>query len=70
MSRSELETKIVATLKKALSQPRKKGAVVINTARARYYEAMTAMGFSDKDHAIYRGWQDCLDIAELELEAA
>lgn len=70
MGRSELETKTVATLKKALSQSRKKGSVVINTTRARYYDAMTAMGFSDKDYTIYRGWNDCLDIAELELEAA
>lgn len=69
MSRSELETKIVASLKNALAMPRKQGAVVITTTRARYYKAMTAMGFCDNNHTIYRGWQDCLDMAELELMA-
>lgn len=67
-TRHALEMKMVETLKKVLTQPRKKMAFPLQVAEARYCEAMTRMGFTDGNE-IYRAWHDVLDIAELELEA-
>lgn len=66
MTRHQVETKAVATLRKALAHGRK-GAVVITTTRARFYRQMDQFGLSAM--ASYQAFRDCLDMAELENAA-
>lgn len=68
MSRNQIELKAVATMKKVLALPRKKGAFALEAARSKYFAAMDKMGFDGMQ--AYRGWHDILDIAQLELDAA
>lgn len=69
MTRNELETKTVATLKGLLVMPRKRMALSLTALEARYGKEMEKMGYSDLN-VIYQAWHDVLDIAELELAAA
>lgn len=66
MTRSELDTKTVATLTKLVGT--KKGRSTVAIHRARYYRAMDAMGATDA-MIQYHGFNDCYDMAELELLA-
>lgn len=66
MTRHELDSKMVATLRNIIGT--KKGRKTMDIHRARYEREMAAMGF-DYD-ATYHGYLDCCDMAELELEAA
>lgn len=66
MTRSELDTKTVATLRKLVGT--KNGRKFIATHRASYQHAMAKMGFDME--TTYHGFNDCLDMAELENEAA
>ena len=63
MTRSQIETRTVATLRKALVHG-KRGAVVINTTRARFNREMDKLGFSMNQ--AYQAFRDCYDMAELE----
>lgn len=66
MGRYELDTKTVATLRKLVST--KKGRQTIAIHRANYEAEMSRMGFDMM--TTYHGFNDCLDMAELENEAA
>ncbi|MCJ2030696.1 hypothetical protein MKK50_15070 [Methylobacterium sp. J-043] len=66
MNRHRLETRTVATFRKALPQGRR-AAVVITTARARSFRQMGEWGFSPD--ASYLAFHDCVDMAELENAA-
>jgi hypothetical protein len=66
MTRSELDTKMVATLRKLVAT--KKGRQTIAIHRSTYESEMSKMGFDMM--ATYHGFNDCLDMAELENEAA
>ena len=65
-TRNELDTKTVATLRKLVDT--KNGRKLIATHRAAYQSAMSKMGFDME--TTYYGFNDCLDMAELENEAA
>ena len=69
MTRSELELKMVATLKNLLVMPRKKMGLSLKALEARYSREMGKMGWQNGNE-IYRAWHDCLDVAQLELDAA
>lgn len=69
MTRNELEMKTVASLKSLLVMPRKRMALSLMALEAHYGREMGKMGYED-GNVIYRAWHDCIDIAELELEAA
>ena len=66
-TRSQLDAKTVATVKALLATP--KGIKTLAMVRARYYRAMNALGIADAMTQYY-GFNDCCDIAELELIAA
>lgn len=66
MTRSELDTKMVATLRKLVGS--KKGRQTIAIHRSSYESKMSKMGFDMMTS--YYGFNDCLDMAELENEAA
>lgn len=66
MTRNELDTKTVATLRKLVGT--KNGRKLIATHRTAYQSAMSKMGFDME--TTYHGFNDCLDMAELENEPA
>lgn len=66
MTRHELDTKTVAALRKVIGT--KKGRKVIAIRRAAYDLEMSRMGFDMM--TTYHGFNDCLDMASLENEAA
>jgi len=65
-TRNELDTATVATMRKLVGT--KNGRKTILIHRERYQAAMSAMGFDMI--TTYHGFNDCLDMAELENEAA
>lgn len=67
-TRHALETKTVASLKSLLVMPRKRMALSLTALEAHYGKEMEKLGYSNLNQ-IYRAWHDCIDIAELELEA-
>lgn len=66
MTRNQLDTATVATLTKIMGT--RKGRDTLATHRARYEQAMAVMGFDIM--ASYHGFNDCCDMAVLEMEAA
>ncbi len=66
MSRHQLDTATVATLRKLVGT--KKGRSVSLTVRGRYNQAMDEMGCDMM--TAHHGWSDCWDMAVLENEAA
>ena len=66
MTRNELDTATVATLTKIMGT--RKGRDTLATHRARYEQAMSGMGFDMM--TTYHGFNDCCDMAQLELEVA
>lgn len=67
MTRNQLDTATVATITKLLGT--RKGMKTLAMVRARYYRAMNAMGATDA-MIQYHGFNDCCDMAELEVAAA
>lgn len=66
MGRNELDTKTVATLRKLVGTKRGRQTIAIH--RSNYEFEMSKMGFDMM--TTYHGFNDCLDMAELENEAA
>lgn len=66
MTRNELDTATVATLRKLVGS--KNGRKTALVHRQRYTQEMDKMGFDMM--TAYHGWGDCYDMAVLENEAA
>lgn len=66
MTRNELDTATVATLRKLVGT--KSGRKMVLIHRARYNQEMDKMGCDMM--TAYHGWSDCYDMAVLENEAA
>lgn len=67
-TRSELEMKTVAELKAAIVDGKIGDGITRMRIKARYFEAMDAMGFGFVQTA--DAWSDVVDVADLEVEAA
>lgn len=63
LTRNQIELRTVATLRKALPHGRK-GAVNVNTARARFNREMVALGVDMM--TAHQAFSDCYAMAELE----
>lgn len=66
MTRNELDTKTVITLRKLVGTKKARKTIAIH--RDVYESEMSKMGFDMM--TTYHGFNDCLDMAELENEAA